>query len=266
VKYHSAKVIDSHCHLADDAFVKDLPDVIDRAQAAGLTHALCILAAENPTEAERAKELARIWPALRFGIGLHPHQAGQFTGRESEVVMLVRDAIARLPQARALGEIGLDYHYDFAPKEVQQEVFRLQIRLARELDLPIIIHTREAEDDTLTILRDECGGVVRGVMHCFTGTRRLAEEALALGMHISIAGIVTFPKGANVREVAGLVPADRLLCETDSPYLAPTPHRGKRNEPAWVVRVAEELAALRSVPLDDLRRQTSANFDALFRP
>ena len=259
-------MIDSHCHLADDAFVKDLDAVIERAQVAGLTRALCILAAENPTEAERAAHLARVWPAVRFGIGLHPHQAGQFAGRESEVVSLVRGALAAFAEARALGEIGLDYHYNFAPKDVQQEIFRLQIRLARELELPVIIHTREAEDDTLTILREEYDGSVRGVMHCFTGTRKLAEEALTLGMHISIAGIVTFPKGANVREVAALVPADRLLCETDSPYLAPTPYRGKRNEPAWVVRVAEELAALREVAVDDLRRQTSANFDALFRP
>lgn len=259
-------MIDSHCHLADDAFVTDLDAVIERAQAAGLTHALCIIAAENETEAERARELTKVWPALRFGIGLHPHQAGRFSSRESDVVSLVRGAVASIPGARALGEIGLDYHYDFAPKDVQQEVFRLQIRLARELDLPIIIHTREAEDDTLAILREETGGLVRGVMHCFTGTRRLAEEALALGMHISIAGIVTFPKGANVREIAALVPADRLLCETDSPYLAPTPYRGKRNEPAWVVRVAEELASLRGMPVDDLRRQTSDNFAALFRP
>jgi TatD DNase family protein len=259
-------VIDSHCHLADDAFVKDVSEVVQRAHAAGLRQALCILAADNPVEAARARELARIWPALRFGIGLHPHQAGQFSGREAEVVPLVRSVIASIPKARALGEIGLDYHYDFAPKDVQQEVFRVQVRLARELNLPIIIHTREAEDDTLAILREESGGSARGVMHCFTGTRRLAEEAIALGMHISIAGIVTFPKGANVREVAAIVPADRLLCETDSPYLAPAPYRGKRNEPAWVVRVAEELATLRRVPLEDLNRQTSANFEALFRP
>lgn len=259
-------MVDSHCHLADDAFVNDLPDVINRAQAAGLTHALCILAAENPVEAERALELARAWPTVRFGIGVHPHQAGQFSGREHDVVGLVRGAIAALPEARALGEIGLDYHYDFAPKDVQHQVFRLQIGLARELDLPVIIHTREAEEDTLAILREESAGTVRGVMHCFTGTRWLAEEALALGMHISFAGIVTFPKGANVRDVAVGVPADRLLCETDSPYLAPTPHRGKRNEPAWVVRVAEELAALRGVTVEALQQQTSANFGALFRP
>jgi TatD DNase family protein len=266
VKYHSPIVIDSHCHLTDDAFVKDLHEVVERARAAGLTHALCILAAENPTEAERARELPRIWPGVRFGVGLHPHQAGQFTGREADVGPLVRGVIASMREARAVGEIGLDYHYDFAPRDVQQEVFRVQIRLARELDLPLVIHTREAEDDTLAILREETGGVVRGVMHCFTGTPRLANEALALGMHISFAGIVTFPKGANVREVAARVPADRILCETDSPYLAPTPHRGKRNEPAWVVRVAEDLATLRCEPVEDLRRQTSANFEALFRP
>jgi TatD DNase family protein len=259
-------VIDSHCHLADDAFAPDLHEVIGRAQAAGLTHALCILAADNPIETARAKEMVSMWPALRFGIGLHPHQAGHFSGREGDVVPLVRSVIMSLPEARALGEIGLDYHYDFAPKDVQQEIFRLQIRLARELELPVIIHTREAEEDTLAILRQESGESVRGVMHCFTGTRELAEAALALGMHISFAGIVTFPKGGNVRDVAAVIPSDRILCETDSPYLAPAPHRGKRNEPAWVVRVAEELAALRGVSVDDLSRQTRANFDALFRP
>ena len=259
-------MIDSHCHLADDAFAKDLPEVVERAQAAGLTHALCILAAESATEGERARDLVRLWPALRFGIGVHPHQAGQFNGREADVVTLVRTMLGSIPEARAIGEIGLDYHYDFAPKPVQQEVFRVQIRLARELDLPIIIHTREAEDDTVAILREETGGSVRGVMHCFTGSPKLAGEAIDLGMHISFAGIVTFPKGANVREVAAVVPADRLLCETDSPYLAPTPYRGKRNEPAWVARVAESLASLRNVPLAELQQQTSANFEKLFRP
>jgi TatD DNase family protein len=260
-------MIDSHCHLADDAFTRDLPEVVTRAQAAGLTHALCIVAAENPTEGERAGALLRLWPALRFGIGLHPHQAGLFSGRQADLIPMIRGVIASIPETRALGEIGLDYHYDYAPKHIQQEVFRLQMRLARELDLPIIIHTREAEDDTLAILRDEAAGrEVRGVMHCFTGTLSLAEQALELGLHISFAGIITFPKGDNVREVAARVPADRLLCETDSPYLAPTPHRGKRNEPGWVVRVAEDLAALRSVSVDELRSQTSANFAALFRP
>jgi TatD DNase family protein len=259
-------VVDSHCHLADDAFVQDLEAVVARAQQAGITHALCVLAAENGVEAERASPLALLWPALRFAVGIHPHQAGQFGTRESDVEGLVRSAIARFPQTRALGEIGLDYHYDFSPKPAQHAVFRTQLRLARELDLPIVIHTREAEDDTLAILREEGGGAVRGVMHCFTGTRHLAEAALSLGMHISFAGIVTFPKARDLREIASLVPGDRLLCETDSPYLAPTPYRGKRNEPAWVVRVAEDLAAVRSVALDELNAQIAANFCALFRP
>jgi TatD DNase family protein len=259
-------VVDSHCHLADDAFVQDLEAVVTRAQQAGIAHALCVLAAENGVEAERARPLATLWAAIRFAVGVHPHQAGQFGTRESEVEGLVRNRIAQCPQARALGEIGLDYHYDFSPKAAQHAVFRTQIRLARELDLPIVIHTREAEDDTLAILREESGGAVRGVMHCFTGTRRLADAALALGMHISFAGIVTFPNARDLRGIVPRVPDDRLLCETDSPYLAPTPYRGKRNEPAWVVRVAEDLAAVRGVPLDELKAQIAANFCALFRP
>jgi TatD DNase family protein len=261
-------LIDSHCHLADDAFAEDAPDAIARARAAGLIHALCILAAENTKEADRAKELSTMWPGLRFGTGLHPHQAGQFAGRAEELDELLRAALAANPAVRAIGEIGLDYHYDFAPKSIQHDVFRAQIRLARELDLPIIIHTREAEDDTVTILREESGNgaAIRGVLHCFTGTRTLAEEGLALGLHISFAGIITFPKAAELREIVPCVPDDRLLCETDSPYLAPTPYRGKRNEPAWVVRVAEELARVRGVSVQRLNEQISANFDALFRP
>ena len=259
-------LIDSHCHLADDAFAEDGEAVVDRARAAGLTHALCILAAENTTEITRAAALSARWPSIRFGVGIHPHQAGQFSANESDIDTLVRAAVASVPATRAVGEIGLDYHYDFAPRPIQHTVFRRQIRLARTLDLPIIVHTREAEDDTLAILREESGSSVRGVLHCFTGTRHLAEEGLALGMHISFAGIVTFPKAAELREIVPLVPDDRLLCETDSPYLAPTPYRGKRNEPAFVVRVVEELAAIRGAVLETLQQQISRNFAALFRP
>lgn len=258
-------MIDSHCHLADDALTEDRTGIIERAMAAGLTGALCIIAAESDVEAARASEVAAAWPAVRFGVGLHPHQAGRFTNREADVGTFVRNAIQRVPHVRALGEIGLDYHYDFAPKATQQAVFRHQLELAGELGLPFIIHTREAEEDTVAILR-EAGQSLRGVLHCFTGTQWLAEQALALGLHVSFAGIVTFPKAANLRDVARQVPADRILCETDSPYLAPTPYRGKRNEPAWVVRVAEELAAARREPLEMLTRQIDTNFAALFRP
>jgi TatD DNase family protein len=259
-------LVDSHCHLADDAFVDDLEAVISRAREARLAHALCIIAAENRVEQDRAASIAERWPAVRFGVGLHPHHAGLLGGREDDVLALVRDAVAAVPGTRAIGEIGLDYHYDFAPRAVQQLVFRHQIRLARELDLPVIIHTREAEDDTMAILREESGGALRGVLHCFTGSAALAAQALELGMHISFAGIVTFPRAGELRAVVPQVPDDRVLCETDSPYLAPTPFRGKRNEPAWVVRVVEDLAAMRGTTVDRLADRIAANFAALFSP
>jgi TatD DNase family protein len=259
-------MIDSHCHLADDAFSDDAEQVIARARDAGLTHALCVLAAENSVEAERAERLATLWPTLRTTIGVHPHQAGSFAGRESQAAEVVRRAIAGSAAARAVGEIGLDYHYDFAPRDVQQKVFREQIQLARDLALPIVIHTREAETDTLAILNEEAGAGLRGVLHCFTGTRSLAVDGLRLGLHVSFAGIVTFPKASELREIVPLIPDDRLLCETDSPYLAPVPHRGKRNEPAWVVKIAETLADIRGVPFPTLRDRITRNFTELFRP
>jgi TatD DNase family protein len=174
--------------------------------------------------------------------------------------------VGRTPGARAIGEIGLDYHYDFAPPDVQQQVFRPQVALARELDLPVVIHTREADDDTLRILGEAGAGNVRGVLHCFTGGPSLARAGLDLGFYISFSGIVTFPKSAELRETARGVPLDRVLIETDSPFLAPPPHRGRRNEPAWVARVADTLATLHGVPAEDVRRRTAANFHALFRP
>ena len=259
-------MIDSHCHLADEAFIADLGAVIDRAREAGLVYAVCILAAGDKAEADRATGAAALWSGLRTSVGVHPHKAGDFIGREDDAAALVKSELAADPLARAIGEIGLDYHYDFAPKETQQRVFRAQIQLAQALGLPVVIHTREAEEDTLAILREESRGTLRGVLHCFTGTERLAEEALALGLHISFAGIVTFPKATMLRWIAPMVPADRLLCETDSPHLAPTPYRGKRNEPAWVARVVEELAMLRGVGTVELQERIASNFSALFRP
>ena len=177
----------------------------------------------------------------------------------------VREQVGRLAYARAIGEIGLDYHYDFSPREVQQAVFRAQVDLAGELQLPVIIHTREAEADTIEALKS-AGDSLRGVLHCFTGTRELATAALDLGFYISLAGIVTFPKALELREIARDIPLDRLLIETDSPFLAPVPHRGARNEPARVVHTAETLAVLRGIPVAELDRATTANFHALFRP
>jgi TatD DNase family protein len=259
-------MIDSHCHLADEAFASDLEAVTARARAAGLERTLVILEAGNAREEAQAARIAVLWPEVRFGVGVHPHQASRFAADPDRSAAIVREQIDRIPQARAVGEIGLDYHYDFSPRDVQQAVFRGQLALARELDLPVVIHTREADEDTLTLLREEGSGRLRGVLHCFTGTPALAAAGLELGFSISLAGIITFPKAGDLRATARQVPLDRLLTETDSPFLAPVPHRGQRNEPAHVARVVATLAELHGVTPADLARQTSANFHSLFRP
>jgi TatD DNase family protein len=256
-------MIDSHCHLAGEEFESDLPAVVDRARSAGVASALVILAADDEAESKRAKRVGEAWPSVRFSIGIHPHQAGECAGDVDEAVGRVESA-AEAHGAVAIGEIGLDYHYDFAPRPVQQDVFRRQIDLARRLGRPVVVHTREASEDTFAILREAGGGALRGVFHCFTGDAPTAASALEIGFYLSFAGIVTFPKAAELRDVARLVPADRLLIETDAPYLAPVPHRGKRNEPAFVARVLETLAAVREVDRDELVAQTTANFQALF--
>ncbi len=258
-------MIDSHCHLADEAFAADLADVVGRAQAAGVRRAMCILSAGDEKEASAAGEVRRCWPDIRVAIGVHPHHAGRFPGREEEATALVTAGV-QAEDASAVGEIGLDYHYDFSPPDVQQAVFSAQVSLARTLDLPIVIHTREATNDTFRILRNAGQSMVRGIFHCFTGDVGMARTALDLGFHISIAGIVTFPRSAAIRDVAAFVPADRLLIETDAPYLAPTPYRGKRNEPAFVARVLETVAGLRRVEIEALGEQVVANFDALLGP
>jgi TatD DNase family protein len=259
-------MIDSHCHLADETFSADLPAVVARARDVGLERALVVLAAGDAKEAEQAVRVETLWPEVRFAIGVHPHTAHQFADDPRRAADAVRAQLAASPSARAVGEIGLDYHYDFTPRDVQQQVFRVQIGLARGLDLPVVIHTREADEDTIAILREEGGGEVRGVLHCFTGTAALAAAALDLGFYISLAGIITFPKAAALREAIADVPLDRLLTETDSPFLAPVPHRGKRNEPAYLPRVVATLAELRGLAAADLAEQTTANFHALFRP
>jgi len=192
--------------------------------------------------------------------------AHQFADDPDRAAAIVRDQIAATPGARAVGEIGLDYHYDHSPRDVQLAVFRGQLALARQLDLPVVIHTREADEDTLALLREEGRGQLRGVLHCFTGTPALAAAGLELGFFISLAGIITFPKAADLRETARQVPLDRLLTETDSPFLAPVPHRGKRNEPAHVARVVAALAELHGVAADHLAQRTAANFHSLLRP
>jgi TatD DNase family protein len=255
-------VIDSHCHLAGEEFADDLPDVVARAAEAGVTRALCILSADEAPEVARAVEVRAAWPAVEFAAAVHPHRAGAYADA-TRAAELTRVACER-SGAIAIGEIGLDYHYDFAPRPAQHEVFGAQIALALELGLPVVVHTREATDDTVALLREAGAGRVRGVMHCFTGSPSEARQALDLGFHISLAGMVTFPRAAELRALAAFVPTDRLLVETDAPFLAPVPHRGKRNEPAWVVETARTVAAARATDLETLGAAVSRNFHALF--
>jgi TatD DNase family protein len=259
-------VIDSHCHLAGDEFTSDLGDVVGRARAAGLSGALVILGAEDASELERASSVSRAWEGVRFSVGVHPHQAVQFASDPARAARQTRAGIESQPLSRAVGEIGLDYHYDFSPRDVQQQVFREQIRLAGQLQLPIVIHTREADDDTFRILEDEHARDIGGVFHCFTGDRDAAKRCLDIGFYISLAGIVTFPRAHELKDVARMVPLDRLLIETDSPFLAPVPHRGKRNEPAHVARGAEVIAALRGTTAEAIAEATGRNHVRLFNP
>jgi TatD DNase family protein len=259
-------VIDSHCHLAGEDFTSDLGDVIGRARSAGLSGALVILGAEDAAEIGRAPSVSTAWDGVRFSVGVHPHQAGQFSADPAAAARQVQSVIEAQPLSRAVGEIGLDYHYDHSPRDVQQQVFRAQIQLAGRLRLPIVIHTREAEADTFRILEEEGAPDVGGVFHCFTGDREMARRCLDIGFYVSLAGIVTFPRALELKEVARMVPLDRLLVETDSPFLAPVPHRGKRNEPAHVARVTEVIAELRGIAAEAVADATATNYGRLFNP
>jgi TatD DNase family protein len=253
-------LIDSHCHLADEKFVDDLDAVVTRARAAGVERALCILSADEPDEVARYATVRAAWPEARAAAAIHPHRSGPYAA--DEAARITRAAIEQ-SDAVAVGEIGLDYHYDFSPKHVQAKVFASQIELALALDKPVIIHTREATDDTIAVLKEAGQGRVRGVMHCFTGTVDEARLALEIGFFVSLAGILTFPRGENLRELARFLPADRILIETDAPFLAPVPYRGKRNEPAWVAETFAALTTARQVAREALESQLVANFDAL---
>ncbi len=257
-------MIDSHCHLAGDEFAGDLEDVVGRARAAGVAGALVILSAGDAAEAGRARRVREIWPEARFSVGIHPHHAGTHAG-DLDAGIATLEAGLSAHDAVAVGEIGLDYHYDFSPRDVQQEVFRRQLRLARDRRLPVVIHTREAADDTFDLLREEGAGL-RTVFHCFTGNAAMARRALDSGAWLSFAGILTFPKAVELKEAARMVPDDRFLVETDAPYLAPVPNRGKRNEPALVARVVEMLAGLRGVSPAAVGAQSVENFAAVFGP
>jgi TatD DNase family protein len=224
---------------------------------------MVILEAGNAQEAAQARSVEAFWPEVRVSIGVHPHAAHHYAADPARAAAVARAQIAATPSARAVGEIGLDYHYDFSPRDVQQAVFVEQLHSARALQLPVVIHTREADEDTFAVLKADGAGL-GGVFHCFTGGVDRARRALELGFHLSLAGIVTFPKATDLHEVAAFVPSDRLLIETDSPFLAPVPYRGKRNEPAWVGHVAERVAQLRGCSREAIVELTTRNALQLF--
>jgi TatD DNase family protein len=257
-------MIDTHCHLAGDEFAADLGDVVARARAAGVTDAICILAADEPAELARAEVVSKAWASVRFATGVHPHAAGKYGGAVPASAAATAPAVDGQPRACAIGEIGLDYHYDFAPKDVQRAVFEAQVALAVERDLPVIIHSRDAMADTIAALTDAGRGRARGVIHCFTGSGDEARMALDIGFYVSFAGILTFPRGQSLRDAAAIVPLDRVLVETDAPFLAPVPHRGKRNEPAWVTETLATLAGIKNVSVDAAAAAVGENAARLF--
>jgi TatD DNase family protein len=248
------KLIDSHCHLDFPDFVDEIDAVVGRARAAGVERMVTI--GTRADKSDRLAEIAETYDDVYFTVGAHPHEAAHPAA--TDVGALRRFAGHR--KCVGVGEAGLDYHYNFAPPETAKAVFRAQIALARELCLPLVVHTREAEADTVEILKAEMGqGAFVAVLHCFTGSRALAEAALDLGLCLSFSGVVTFKKADELRAIARDAPLDRILIETDAPYLAPVPHRGRRNEPAFVASTAIVVAEARGMAPEALAEATSRN-------
>jgi len=253
-------VIDSHCHLDNPQFDPDREAAIERALAAGVERMVVIGTGEGPPDLEAGIRLADRHEPIYATVGIHPHDASKATPETYQRLA----GFLKHPKVVALGEIGLDYHYDHSPRDVQRDVFLEQMRIAGDARKPIVIHTREAWEDTLALLEQHWKPTgVGGIMHCFSGSPSEAERCIALGFHLSFGGIITFPKSADVQAAAAQVPANRILIETDAPYLAPVPHRGKRNEPAFVAETARKLAQLRGVTQEEIAQLTTANFKAL---
>jgi len=252
-------VADSHCHIDMPQFDSDRAEVVARAREAGVAAMLVVGGVDEEQGHRRGLRVADEF-GLAASAGVHPHEAKLWSADIEDELR----GFAREKRVVAIGEIGLDFHYDHSPRDVQRDVFRRQIRLAREASLPVIVHTREADDETAAILEEEKAGECGGVIHCFTGGEDLARRALALGFFISFSGIVAFPRAEVIQQVARSVPRERLLVETDSPFLAPPPHRGKRNEPAFVVDVARKVASLRGEAVADVGRIALENFRRLF--
>ena len=251
-------LVDSHCHLDSPKFAGDVEQVIARARSAGVSRFLAIGTGDGPPDLEAGIRLAEQYAGFVASVGVHPHDASKATPQTFERL----DALSGHPKVVAFGEIGLDYHYDFSPREVQTAVFRRQLEMASDR-LPVIIHTREAWADTTRLLREQRAGKT-GIMHCFTGGIAEAQESVAMGFHLSFGGVITFPKSEAIREALRWVPDEYLLVETDAPFLAPVPFRGKRNEPAFLVETVRAVAEIRGVEPEDVARLTSQNFERLF--
>lgn len=255
-------LIDSHCHLDNSDFDADRDEVVARAIDAGVAHMVAIGTGNGPPDLEAGIRLAEKYPAFYSTVGVHPHDAAKASERDLGRL----EELVKHPRVVALGEIGLDYHYDFSPRDTQKSVFVEQMAIAARARKPIVIHTREAWDDTLALI-ESCWSPsgLPGIMHCFSGGPAEAERALKLGFYLSFGGILTFPKALDVQAAAKEAPRDRILVETDAPYLAPVPKRGKRNEPAWIVHTAQKLADLRNESLKEVARATRENFQRIAR-
>jgi TatD DNase family protein len=255
------ELIDSHAHVDFPEFADDREAILERARAAGVTTLLAIGTGPGPEKLDSALPFAEQNDWIYATVGIHPHEAKEVTTAHLDRLA----ALAKHARVIAWGEIGLDYHYDFSPRETQHRVFRDQLVLARQARLPVIIHCREAWSDCLSILREDWApSGLGGVLHCFSSTLEDAQRGLEMGFLISFAGNSTYPKAQNLRDVAKALPLEKILIETDSPYLAPQPYRGKRNEPAYVAEVAKSLASVRNLAPDELAAATAENFRGLF--
>ncbi len=247
------ELFDTHAHLDFPRFDKDRDEVIKRAQNKDVKTIVNI--GSNMTSSRNSVELSRRYENIYAVIGIHPHDADTFKLNVSKKL----NKLADNDKVVAIGEIGLDFHYDNSPREKQKQSFRAQLRLAKKLNLPVVIHTRDADQETLNILKDEKAKDIGGIMHCFASDKKMAKEILDLGFYIAFGGLITFKNLSDLREVVKEVPLDRLLIETDSPYLTPEPHRGKRNEPAYVKFVAEKIAEIKGISVEEVAKVTTEN-------
>ena len=261
----TAPLFDTHCHLDDPRFAKDFDAVLARAREAGLWKVATIGCVRSLDTVRRAFDVADAHRDFMVTtIGVHPHDAATLTSPDGDAIWTELSKLANDPLVVAIGEMGLDYYYDHSPREEQREVFRRQIALARQTKKPIVVHSRDAREDTLTILREENARDVGGILHCFSEDAAFAKAALDMGFVASFSGIVTFKTAEAIQEAAKLQPADAILVETDAPYLAPLPHRGRRNEPSYVAHTADFVAKLRGDDPDELRARTTANACRVF--